>query len=144
MVGLFFLVRLAFSSTGLVCRGKNQRNKGLSIVGFAEEGDGLPSTSSVAGGSGRNSSGFSTVPKLDQDTVLLTLRDKLRMLGQRLHEVKLLLQKKLCLLVIKFIVWLLYFLHMHEGCIYVVTIGFVCDAHHKCNNFSEHDSGTPL
>ncbi|KAG2618273.1 TNF receptor-associated factor homolog 1a-like isoform X1 [Panicum virgatum] len=67
-------------------RGKNQRNKGLSIVGFAEEGDGLPSTSSVAGGSGRNSSGFSTVPKLDQDTVLLTLRDKLRMLGQRLHE----------------------------------------------------------
>ena len=108
MVGLFFLVRLAFSSTGLVCRGKNQSNKGLSIVGFAEEGDGLPSTSSVAGGSGRNSSGFSTVPKLDQDTVLLTLRDKLRMLGQRLHEVKLLLQKKLCLLVIKFIVWLLY------------------------------------
>ncbi|RLM92764.1 MATH domain-containing protein [Panicum miliaceum] len=67
-------------------RGKNQRNKGLSIVGFAEEGDGLPSTSSVAGGSGRNSSGFSTVPKLDQDTVLLTLRDKLRKLGQRLHE----------------------------------------------------------
>ncbi|OEL30864.1 MATH domain-containing protein [Dichanthelium oligosanthes] len=67
-------------------RGKTQRNKGLSIVGFAEEGDGLPSTSSVAGGSGRNSSGFCTVPKLDQDTVLLTLRDKLRKLGQRLHE----------------------------------------------------------
>ncbi|TKW26437.2 hypothetical protein SEVIR_3G189900v4 [Setaria viridis] len=67
-------------------RGKNQHNKGLSIVGFAEEGDGLPSTSSVAGGLGRNSSGFCTVPKLDQDTVLLTLRDKLRKLGQRLHE----------------------------------------------------------
>ncbi|OQU78271.1 hypothetical protein SORBI_3009G191000 [Sorghum bicolor] len=67
-------------------RGKNQRNKGLSIIGSAEEGDGLPSTSSVTGGSGRNGSGCCTAPKLDQDTVLLTLRDKLRKLGQRLHE----------------------------------------------------------
>ncbi|CAL4894362.1 unnamed protein product [Urochloa decumbens] len=66
--------------------GKNQRSKGLSNAGVAEEGDGLPSTSSVTGGSGRNGSGFCTVPKLDQDTVLLTLRDKLRKLGQRLHE----------------------------------------------------------
>ncbi|XP_062180076.1 TNF receptor-associated factor homolog 1b-like [Phragmites australis] len=67
-------------------RGKNQRNKGLSIISFTEEVDGLPSTSSVAGGSCRNSSGCCTAPKLDQDTVLLTLRDKLRKLGQRLHE----------------------------------------------------------
>ncbi|KAF8715853.1 hypothetical protein HU200_026807 [Digitaria exilis] len=67
-------------------RGKGQRNKGVSIVDLNEEGDGLPSTSSVAAGPGRNSSGSCTVPKLDQDTVLLTLRDKLRKLGQRLHE----------------------------------------------------------
>ncbi|KAL5655406.1 hypothetical protein ACJX0J_034725, partial [Zea mays] len=67
-------------------RGKNQRNKGLSIISFAEEGDGLPSTSNVTGGLGRNSSGCCTAPKLDQDTVLLTLRDRLRKLGQRLHE----------------------------------------------------------
>uniref|UniRef100_A0A0A9D2B4 TRAF-like superfamily protein n=1 Tax=Arundo donax TaxID=35708 RepID=A0A0A9D2B4_ARUDO len=73
----------ASDGSDMPSRGKNQRNKGLSI---GEEGDGLPSTSSVAGGSGRNSSGCCTAPKLDQDTVLLTLRDKLRKLGQRLHE----------------------------------------------------------
>jgi len=101
-----FVVRLAFAPARLVCRGKNQRNKGLSIIGFAEEGDGLPSTSSVTGGSGRNSSGCCTAPKLDQDTVLLTLRDKLRKLGQRLHEVNLVFQKSCLCFVMKFIVWL--------------------------------------
>ena len=109
-----FLVRLAFAPARLVCRGKNQRNKGLSIIGFAEEGDGLPSTSSVTGGSGRNSSGCCTAPKLDQDTVLLTLRDKLRKLGQRLHEVNLVFQKSCLCFVMKFIVWLLHFLRMNN------------------------------
>ncbi|KQK05504.1 TNF receptor-associated factor homolog 1a isoform X2 [Brachypodium distachyon] len=66
-------------------RGKNQRNKGISIISFAEEDDCLPS-SSVAGSSDRNSSGCGTAPKLDRDTVLLTLKDRLRELGQRLHE----------------------------------------------------------
>ncbi|XP_062231819.1 TNF receptor-associated factor homolog 1a-like [Phragmites australis] len=76
----------ASDGSDMPSRGKIQRNKGLSIISIGEEGDGLPSTSSVAGGSGRNSSGCCTAPKLDQDTVLLTLRDKLRKLGQRLHE----------------------------------------------------------
>ncbi|KAL6841510.1 hypothetical protein ACP4OV_028653 [Aristida adscensionis] len=67
-------------------RGKNQRSKGLSGINFSEEGDGLPSTSSVTGGSGRTSSGCGPAPKLEQDTALLSLRDKLRKLGQRLHE----------------------------------------------------------
>ncbi|XP_047093831.1 TNF receptor-associated factor homolog 1b-like [Lolium rigidum] len=66
-------------------RGKNQRNKGVSIINFAEEDDCLPS-SSVAASSDRNSSGCGTAPKLDRDTVLLTLKDRLRELGQRLHE----------------------------------------------------------
>ncbi|KAL6610468.1 hypothetical protein ACP70R_040437 [Stipagrostis hirtigluma subsp. patula] len=67
-------------------RGKNQNSKGVSVISFAEEGDGLPSTSSVAGASGRTSSSCGSASKLDQDPVLLTLRDKLRKLGQRLHE----------------------------------------------------------
>lgn len=83
------LARLTPGLTGLVCRGRNQRNKGISISSFAEEDDCLPS-SSVAGSSDRNSSGCGTAPKLDRDTVLLTLKDRLRELGQRLHEVKLL------------------------------------------------------
>ncbi|KAF6985484.1 hypothetical protein CFC21_003340 [Triticum aestivum] len=66
-------------------RGKNQRNKGISIISYAEEDDCLPS-SSVTGSSDRNSSGCGTAPKLDRDTVLLTLKDRLRELGQRLHE----------------------------------------------------------
>ncbi|KAE8816335.1 MATH domain-containing protein [Hordeum vulgare] len=66
-------------------RGKNQRNKGISIISYTEEDDCLPS-SSVTGSSDRNSSGCGTAPKLDRDTVLLTLKDRLRELGQRLHE----------------------------------------------------------
>ncbi|KAG8068089.1 hypothetical protein GUJ93_ZPchr0005g14511 [Zizania palustris] len=65
-------------------RGKNQRSKGISIIGFSEDSEGLPSSST--GGSARHSSSCGTAPKLDQDTVLLTLKDKLRKLGQRLHE----------------------------------------------------------
>ncbi|KAL5202795.1 hypothetical protein ABZP36_013747 [Zizania latifolia] len=65
-------------------RGKNQRSKGISIIGFSEDSEGLPSSST--GGSARYSSSCGTSPKLDQDTVLLTLKDKLRKLGQRLHE----------------------------------------------------------
>ncbi|KAL5232347.1 hypothetical protein ABZP36_031123 [Zizania latifolia] len=65
-------------------RGKNQRNKGIGIIGFDEDGEGLPSSST--GGSARYSPSCGTAPKLDQDTVLLTLKDKLHKLGQRLHE----------------------------------------------------------
>jgi hypothetical protein len=72
-------------------RGKNQRNKGISIISFSEEGEGIPSSST--GGSARCSSSCGTSAKLDQDTVLLTLKDKLRKLGQRLHEVIHLLEK---------------------------------------------------
>lgn len=97
-----------------MCRGKSQRNKGVSIVDFNEEGDGLPSTSSVAAGSGRNSSGLCTVPKLDQDTVLLTLRDKLRKLGQRLHEVNLLLQKE--------VMFVCYEIHSFGCCIFHICM----------------------
>ncbi|KAK3138322.1 hypothetical protein QOZ80_5AG0367340 [Eleusine coracana subsp. coracana] len=76
----------ASDGSDISTRGKNQRNKGLSITSFAEEGDGLPSTSSVDGDLSRSVSGCGTAPKLDQDTVLFSLRDKLRKLGQRLHE----------------------------------------------------------
>jgi hypothetical protein len=81
-----------------MCRAKNQHNKDLSITSSAEEGDGLPSTSSVADGSSRNGYSCCTTLKLDQDPVLLTLSDKLRKLGQRLHEVSLFFLKefKLC------------------------------------------------
>ncbi|AQK87122.1 TNF receptor-associated factor homolog 1a isoform X2 [Zea mays] len=60
----------------------------IAKVDALEEGssDGSDMPNSVTGGSGRNSSGCCTAPKLDQDTVLLTLRDKLRKLGQRLQE----------------------------------------------------------
>jgi hypothetical protein len=85
------LVKLASALTGTICRGKNQRNKGISIISFSEEGEGIPSSST--GGSARCSSSCGTSAKLDQDTVLLTLKDKLRKLGQRLHEVIHLLEK---------------------------------------------------
>ncbi|KAL5229108.1 hypothetical protein ABZP36_017373 [Zizania latifolia] len=51
----------------------------------SEEGasDDLPSSTRS---SDRNTSGCGPAPKLDQETVLLTLKDRLRKLGQRLHE----------------------------------------------------------
>ncbi|AQK94696.1 TRAF-like superfamily protein [Zea mays] len=60
----------------------------IAKIDALEEGssDGSDMSNSVTGGLGRNSSGCCTAPKLDQDTVLLTLRDRLRKLGQRLHE----------------------------------------------------------
>ncbi|KAL5220234.1 hypothetical protein ABZP36_024947 [Zizania latifolia] len=51
----------------------------------SEEGasDYLPS---ITTSSDRNTSGCGPAPKLDQETVLLTLKDRLQKLGQRLHE----------------------------------------------------------
>jgi hypothetical protein len=54
----------------------------------AKHDDDLPS--STATGSDRNTSGCGPAPKLDHETVLLTLKDRLQKLGQRLHEVRLL------------------------------------------------------
>jgi hypothetical protein len=89
-----FLARLLFTPTGIMCRGENQRNKGLSIASFAAEVDGFRSASIVDDSSSRNGSSCCTALKLDQDTVLLTLRDKPCKLGQRLHEVSLLFQNE--------------------------------------------------
>jgi len=65
-------------------RGKTQRTRVISIMDSAKHEDDLPS--STASGSDRNTSGCGPAPKLDQETVLLTLKDRLQKLGQRLHE----------------------------------------------------------
>jgi len=64
-------------------RGKTQRRV-ISSMGIAKDKDDLPS--STASGSDRSTSGCGPAPKLDQETVLLTLKDRLQKLGQRLHE----------------------------------------------------------
>uniref|UniRef100_A0ACD5VSM8 Uncharacterized protein n=1 Tax=Avena sativa TaxID=4498 RepID=A0ACD5VSM8_AVESA len=65
-------------------RGKTQRTRVISSMDSAKHEDDLPS--STASGSDRNTSGCGPAPKLDQETVLLTLKDRLQKLGQRLHE----------------------------------------------------------
>ena len=65
-------------------------------MAIAKDKDDLPS--STASGSDRNASGCGPAPKLDQETVLLTLKDRLQKLGQRLHEVRLLFYIVLCIL----------------------------------------------
>ncbi|CAM0883395.1 unnamed protein product [Alopecurus aequalis] len=64
-------------------RGKTQRRV-ISSMGIAKDKDDLPS--STSSGSDRNTSDCGPAPKLDQETVLLTLKDRLQKLGQRLHE----------------------------------------------------------
>uniref|UniRef100_A0A0D9V6D9 MATH domain-containing protein n=1 Tax=Leersia perrieri TaxID=77586 RepID=A0A0D9V6D9_9ORYZ len=64
-------------------RGKAQRSRSISNMNITEDVDDLPSSTTS---SDRNTSGCSPAPKLDQETVLLTLKDRLRKLGQRLHE----------------------------------------------------------
>ncbi|XP_047072879.1 TNF receptor-associated factor homolog 1a-like [Lolium rigidum] len=75
----------AGSSQILPClRGKAQRTRVISSMDSAKHDDDLPS--STATGSDRNTSGCGPAPKLDHETVLLTLKDRLQKLGQRLHE----------------------------------------------------------
>uniref|UniRef100_A0A0D3EUP0 MATH domain-containing protein n=1 Tax=Oryza barthii TaxID=65489 RepID=A0A0D3EUP0_9ORYZ len=63
-------------------RGK-ARSRSTSNMNITEDVDDLPSSTTS---SDRNTSGCGPAPKLDQETVLLTLKDRLRKLGQRLHE----------------------------------------------------------
>lgn len=65
-------------------RGKTQRTRVISSTHIAKHEDDLPS--SAASGSDRSTSGCGPAPKLDQETVLLTLKDRLQKLGQRLQE----------------------------------------------------------
>ncbi|KAL6845462.1 hypothetical protein ACP4OV_024957 [Aristida adscensionis] len=58
-------------------RVKSRRSRGISIM-YTDESD-LPSSSS-------SSSDRTIYPSRDQETALLTLKDRLRKLGQRLHE----------------------------------------------------------
>ncbi|XP_006644794.1 TNF receptor-associated factor homolog 1b-like isoform X2 [Oryza brachyantha] len=64
-------------------RGKTQRSRSISNMNSTQDVDDLPSSTTS---SDRNSSGCGPAPKLDQETVLLTLKDRLRKLGERLHE----------------------------------------------------------
>ncbi|XP_062222868.1 TNF receptor-associated factor homolog 1a-like isoform X2 [Phragmites australis] len=65
-------------------RGKTWRNRFIISMNTALDEDDLPSSSSSC--SDRNTSGCGPAPRFDQDTALLTLKDRLRKLGQRLHE----------------------------------------------------------
>lgn len=65
-------------------RGKTPRTRVISSMNVAKDEDDLPS--STTGDLDRNTSGCGPAPKLDQETVLITLKDRLRKLGQRLHE----------------------------------------------------------
>ncbi|XP_062207037.1 TNF receptor-associated factor homolog 1a-like isoform X2 [Phragmites australis] len=65
-------------------RGKTWRNRGIISMSIARVEDDLPSSSSSV--SVRNTFGCGPAPKHEQETALLTLKDRLRKLGQRLHE----------------------------------------------------------
>ncbi|CAL4954275.1 unnamed protein product [Urochloa decumbens] len=69
-------------STSHITRGRSRRNRVISSIITSRYEDDLPSSSS----SDRNTYGCSPVPRRDQETALLTLKDRLRELGQRLHE----------------------------------------------------------
>ncbi|KQK10017.1 TNF receptor-associated factor homolog 1b isoform X2 [Brachypodium distachyon] len=64
-------------------RGRTQRSRATSSMNNAEDEDDLPSSTAS---SDRNASDCGPAPKLDQETVILTLKDRLEKLGQRLHE----------------------------------------------------------
>ncbi|KAM3332910.1 hypothetical protein ACQJBY_028180 [Aegilops geniculata] len=72
------------SSQKSLHRGKTQRTRVISSKNVPKDEDDLPS--STTGGSDRNTSGCGPAPKPDQETVLITLKDRLRKLGTRLHE----------------------------------------------------------
>ncbi|XP_021312288.1 MATH domain-containing protein At5g43560 isoform X3 [Sorghum bicolor] len=71
-------------STSLITpnRGRSRRNRGISSIIISQYEDDLPSSSC----SDRNMSACGPAPRRDQETALLTLKDRLRELGQRLHE----------------------------------------------------------
>ncbi|CAO2171644.1 unnamed protein product, partial [Urochloa humidicola] len=69
-------------STSHITRGRSRRNRVISSIITSRYEDDLPSSSS----SDRNTYGCGPVPRRDQETALLTLKDRLRELGQRLHE----------------------------------------------------------
>jgi hypothetical protein len=73
-------------STSHITRGRSRRNRVISSIIASQYEDDLPSSSC----SDRNTYGCGPAPRRDQETALLTLKDRLRELGQRLHEVKLL------------------------------------------------------
>ncbi|WVZ68625.1 hypothetical protein U9M48_017544 [Paspalum notatum var. saurae] len=64
-------------------RGRSRRNRGISSIIISRYEDDLPSSSC----SDRNISLCGPAPRRDQETALLTLKDRLRELGQRLHEI---------------------------------------------------------
>ncbi|ONM37459.1 TRAF-like superfamily protein [Zea mays] len=63
-------------------RGRSRRSRGISSIIISRYEDDLPSSSC----SDCNTSVCGPVPRRDQETALLTLKDRLRELGQRLHE----------------------------------------------------------
>ncbi|KAJ1285648.1 hypothetical protein BS78_03G293900 [Paspalum vaginatum] len=63
-------------------RGRSRRNRGISSIIISHYEDDLPSSSC----SDRNISLCGPAPRREQETALLTLKDRLRELGQRLHE----------------------------------------------------------
>ena len=72
-------------------RGRSRRNRGISSIIISQYEDDLPSSSC----SDRNMSVCGPAPRRDQETALLTLKNRLRELGQRLHEVKHLFSKSI-------------------------------------------------
>ncbi|VAH64640.1 unnamed protein product [Triticum turgidum subsp. durum] len=72
------------SSQKSLHRGTTPRTRAISSKNVPKDEDDLPS--STTGGSDRNTSGCGPAPKPDQETVLITLKDRLRKLGTRLHE----------------------------------------------------------
>ncbi|RLM91423.1 MATH domain-containing protein [Panicum miliaceum] len=69
-------------STSHITRGRSRRNRVISSIIASQYEDDLPSSSC----SDRNTYGCGPAPRRDQETALLTLKDRLRELGQRLHE----------------------------------------------------------
>ncbi|OEL23637.1 MATH domain-containing protein [Dichanthelium oligosanthes] len=69
-------------STSHINRGRTRRNRVISSIITSRYEDDLPSSSC----SDRNTYGCGPAPRRDQETALLTLKDRLRELGQRLHE----------------------------------------------------------
>lgn len=70
-------------------RGRSRRNRVISSIITSQYEDDLPSSSC----SDCAIYSCGPAPRRDQETALLTLKDRLRELGQRLHEVKLLFSR---------------------------------------------------
>lgn len=87
MLGLHYFSRqLGFIITKFVYRGRVRRKRVISKMNTVRDEDYLLSISSCTD---RNQSRCGPSPNSDQETSLLTLKDRLRRLGQKLQEVKL-------------------------------------------------------